>query len=618
MPSPATRLVTTAVVLLVVVNVGYSQALFVRGDVDGDGEVNLIPDAARLASSLFGGSPPLPCQDAGDIDDNGLLELADLATLLNEFFSPGMNIPAPFPLCGDDTLGPPDPLTCVSYSSCGDLPAPGVPTPDLVLGFSTASGVAGGTVSISVTLDISIGSYAGWSFGVCHDPALATVQAVARGETLLGLSPDFDSQQLSTMGWRTAALLSSTMATTLGPGVDYRLYDVDYDHLGVADSPLTFCENVGPMEDQRVVFATATPSVSVTPTTQVGSLAVPPPPVAGAFIRGDADGNGVVDFSVDAAYLSSALFQAGPALPCADAADFTDDGTLDLADISFMLNFGFEHFPGPVPAPYPTCGPDPTVDALDCLSYVACGGPAPSPLPGGGLMLGFGEAAAAPSGNVEVQVLVSTSTALSGWSLGVCHSPQSASLVSVVPGVDLLGLAPEFESRTTYPGGWTGAVLIRLMGGVTLGPGSDYHLYTATYQPTGAGDPLLRACGGLGDPPVRVTFAGAAGGVVGVSPTVVPGSVIPPTGQYVRGDPNGDSVIDLSDAIFVIAWAFADGAPPPCFRAADANGDQALDIADMIWLVNYLFQNGPRPPAPFPACGFASSTLSCVNYPGCP
>ncbi|MGE3164639.1 MAG: hypothetical protein AB7O52_07025 [Planctomycetota bacterium] len=615
MRTPAALLLSLAVISGSTVT---AQDSFIRGDTDGDGRLVVVLDAARLSAALFGGGLPLACEDAGDVDDNGVLELADLALLLNEFTAPGTSIAPPFPSCGTDNFGPPDTLTCAAYHSCLGFSVPVLPLPAVVLGFSPATGTPGGTVSVTVTADVTIGSYAGWSFGVCHDPGLASVMSVAPGATLSALSPDFDVQQISTMGWRTATLVSSTAATALGTGSDYQLYEVDYADGGMGASPLTICDTLGVTEPVTVVFATVDPIAPVLPVSVPGSLLVATGPPPGSFIRGDADANGVVDFVADAAYLSNALFQAGPGLTCEDAGDFTDDGALDLADLSFMLTFGFEHLAGPVPPPYPECGLDPTADSLDCLVYAGCGGPAPTPLPGGGLVLGFGNAEPVPSGDTEIEVFVDTDTALTGWSLGVCHDPESATLVSVAPGATLTALMPDFEARTLIPGvGWTGAALIRYMGGVTLGPGTDFHLYTAKYCPTGAGDPRLRVCGGLGEPPVRVSFAGPSGAVP-MTPTLLPGSVIPLTGRYVRGDANADSIIDLSDAIFVIAWAFADGASPPCFRAADANGDQALDIADMIWLINYLFQSGPDPRPPFPLCGYAGSSLTCVSYPHCP
>lgn len=595
----------------------YAQSDFIRGDVDGDGFVRLAVDAGRLAEALFGGGPPLPCEDAGDVNDNGVLELTDLALLLDQFFAPGMSIPAPFPGCGDDSNSPPDLLGCVTYNGCGAPPNVPTPDPNLLLDFRVPAGTAPGTVTVNVTLDVAAGDYAGWSFGVCHDPGLASIISINQGATLAALTPDFDAQEDFGMGWQTATLLSSTAATSLSAGLGYELYTVDYDHFGMGDSPLTFCQGFGATLPVEVLFVTSGTSEAVTPTTSTGTLAAPSGPPAGSFIRGDADGNGVIDFVADSAYLSDALFQAGPVLDCEDTGDFNDDGSLDLADLSFMFAYGFEHHPGPVPAPFPDCGLDPTSDTLTCLSYTGCGGPAPAPLPDGSVTVCFGDAEDMAGNGTRVRVMVDTTTDLAGWSFGVCHDPNAASLSGVDLGPALSGLSPDFEVRTLLPNGWAAATLIRGMGGIKLPPGNSQHIYTAKYMPTGAGNPQIQVCAGLDDPPVPVTFAGGLTATA-FNPVATPGFAIPANGQYVRGDANTDGILDLSDAIFIIAWAFNDGINPTCFRAADANGDQTLDIADMIWLVIFFFQNGPAPPPPYPSCGFAASPLSCVSYPHCP
>jgi hypothetical protein len=76
------------------------------------------------------------------------------------------------------------------------------------------------------------------------------------------------------------------------------------------------------------------------------------------------------------------------------------------------------------------------------------------------------------------------------------------------------------------------------------------------------------------------------------------------SGAFLRGDANGDGRLDLSDAIFTLAFLFLGGPAPLCPAAADANDGGALDIADPIFTLGWLFTGGPPPPPPGPAaCG---------------
>jgi hypothetical protein len=65
------------------------------------------------------------------------------------------------------------------------------------------------------------------------------------------------------------------------------------------------------------------------------------------------------------------------------------------------------------------------------------------------------------------------------------------------------------------------------------------------------------------------------------------------------GDANGDGGIDISDAVFLIAYIFSGGgAPGECNYAngkGDANGDGGVDISDAVYLIAYIFSGGGTP-----------------------
>jgi|GEM_PF-1167555 len=58
---------------------------------------------------------------------------------------------------------------------------------------------------------------------------------------------------------------------------------------------------------------------------------------------------------------------------------------------------------------------------------------------------------------------------------------------------------------------------------------------------------------------------------------------------------------DIADLVYLVAYMFNGGPPPPCMAATDVNGDGSPvpDIADLVYLVAYMFQGGP-PPVPCP------------------
>src|SRR5262245_51307816 len=94
---------------------------------------------------------------------------------------------------------------------------------------------------------------------------------------------------------------------------------------------------------------------------------------ASPFLRGDADGSGLVDIS-DSIRTFQFLFVGGAGeLSCEDAADANDDGTLDISDAIAVLGFLFL---GNVRIPFPgaaSCGEDPTPDRLTCVVHPLCG-----------------------------------------------------------------------------------------------------------------------------------------------------------------------------------------------------------------------------------------------------
>jgi hypothetical protein len=70
--------------------------------------------------------------------------------------------------------------------------------------------------------------------------------------------------------------------------------------------------------------------------------------------------------------------------------------------------------------------------------------------------------------------------------------------------------------------------------------------------------------------------------------------VIP--GSFMRGDANGDSVLTVSDVVFLINYLYQGGPAPDPYLMGDANSDSIVNLGDIVYMINYLFKGG-LPPA---------------------
>ncbi|HLU48098.1 MAG TPA: discoidin domain-containing protein, partial [Planctomycetota bacterium] len=89
---------------------------------------------------------------------------------------------------------------------------------------------------------------------------------------------------------------------------------------------------------------------------------------------------------------------------------------------------------------------------------------------------------------------------------------------------------------------------------------------------------------------------------------------------FVRGDPNADDSVNLTDAIFTLGYLFLGTQEPTCIESADTDGSGSLNLTDGIYLLTYLFGGGGPPPAPFPDCGLAPDGLQIgceLSHPRC-
>ena len=89
--------------------------VFLRGDCNADGRVD-IGDPIKLLAYLFANDDPPLCHKAADANDDGVLNIADAIYSLSYQFAGGPPPPAPFPACGVDPTA--DDLPCDSFPPC--------------------------------------------------------------------------------------------------------------------------------------------------------------------------------------------------------------------------------------------------------------------------------------------------------------------------------------------------------------------------------------------------------------------------------------------------------------------------------------------------------------------
>jgi hypothetical protein len=75
----------------------------------------------------------------------------------------------------------------------------------------------------------------------------------------------------------------------------------------------------------------------------------------------------------------------------------------------------------------------------------------------------------------------------------------------------------------------------------------------------------------------------------------IPVSISSECSSHIRGDVNGDGVIDIADVVHLLNYLFIGGPAPVPLEAGDATCDGVVDASDVVYLLNYLFVSGPPP-----------------------
>lgn len=64
---------------------------------------------------------------------------------------------------------------------------------------------------------------------------------------------------------------------------------------------------------------------------------------------------------------------------------------------------------------------------------------------------------------------------------------------------------------------------------------------------------------------------------------------------WMCGDPSADHAVDISDAVYLIAYIFSGGPAPNPLASGNVNCDASVDISDAVYLIAYIFSGGAAP-----------------------
>lgn len=368
------------------------------------------------------------------------------------------------------------------------------------------------------------------------------------------------------------------------------------------------------------------------------------------FLRGDVNADGAVSIA-DMVMLRRYFFAPGAMqVTCDDAADASDDETLNLCDVFTVMEALFLHPDWSFALPAPSVGPglDLTISTQSPIPEW-CGGTTPSGrrLSCAGYRPEFpirtadririGDVIGSPGEAVRFPVYVSSSVPAAAVQLVVEHDPRLLEITSESLSYEgtffdfSLGRRPDthgLSALTLHPRSGVFTAIIAgdaVRDGYEVAPGRDVLIAwisarvsrgvspgsTIRLTPTNGAD-------GQGTGPYRlrneISYRGEAR-LVSVLPELEGGvlTIVADQALFSRGDSNGDGRVDVSDAVNTLHALFIESRPIACRDAVDANDDGRLDMTDAIFTLSFMFLGGEEPPPPFPGRGLDPTPdgLSC-------
>jgi hypothetical protein len=363
------------------------------------------------------------------------------------------------------------------------------------------------------------------------------------------------------------------------------------------------------------------------------------------FLRGDANGDGRL--SLADVFTTLRWIHLGIPVPCLDAADTDDSGTVTPTDFAYLLGSIFWRH-SPPPRPYPSIGIDPTPDALDCgegprIARAPLGNA--DEIPGldcfpdeGGVDTEFilfrhKHLFAFPGQTgLRVPIQLSALDDIEGLTMSLRAQPASLDFKRV----DFTATIAKFSRGWrpfvhTYLGqadqGYIAATIILDMG--VPGAGLDglfyetiAHLEFSVPESLPVGTRIevtfQETPGRDGSPPIgnELIHRGKSlrSTTCGFDVLIVHREEI-----FVRGDVDRDGEIQISDPVALLRFLFDDRVTfLACPDAADVNDDGHVQVTDALRLLRFLFLGGsaPLPPFEVPGTDIAQGdSLRCENLP---
>ncbi len=68
-----------------------------------------------------------------------------------------------------------------------------------------------------------------------------------------------------------------------------------------------------------------------------------------------------------------------------------------------------------------------------------------------------------------------------------------------------------------------------------------------------------------------------------------------PGTSFLRGDSNGDGIINVGDVVYLVSYLYRGGPAPGPLWVGDCNCDDIINVGDIVSLVSYLYRGGPPP-----------------------
>ncbi len=556
--------------------------VFIRGDVDGSGTVDLS-DVVRLTQWIKGIGPRPVCYDAADVDDDGFITSADAVYLRTFLFTGGAPPPPlPWPTPGPDPTH--DTTTCNDY-----VPPPiiGPVDPDVRFGLRTGAGLPGEEVRVPLTLR-TLAPLRGMTVVLGWNPTLLEFRGMAREgpETIDAvLAADvFESWSDPVEGWaaveisfQTNALFPVLTADAMDAVIGYVRFGIRPEATGPQSVKILLPENIAFTDDRPgrlYSIAILADGTVVNPRTVSGSIAImAPTPEGGKLISQEVavpvdglddaplaelkavaqydtgKGEGTITFDtggkdfpfcffpaqVGSVILRSIAYVHGVAMP--GAAKLADCTTAE----SIVLQVEEEY---PIENPKNKKSPFNALGRLSVTLRMSTSAPVI-------------EAIVTDFSKLDWQRLVCPAAAYTyEWSdVGTVTPLLTEHTGDVYVGWDI----PARNRREFY----------------------NYRRVSVKCVPSGAPFDTTKikdqvfTVGASYDPDT-----GAADFIAVVLPN--------DHADFTRGDANADGALDIGDAIHVLAYLFAHEPLMSSTDTADVNDDGALDIGDAITLLAYL------------------------------